>query len=69
MPKFVSDLRVHLKVKDIIIWLVSGGFRWFHIVSGWFEVVFAGFWWFQIISGGFRWFQVVPRFSKYASLK
>ena len=69
MLEIVSDLRVRLEVKDTIIWLVSGGFRWFHVVSGWFEVVSAGFLWFQIISGGFRWFQAVPRFSKYASLK
>ena len=30
-------------------------FRWFQVVSLWF----------QMVLGGFRWFQVVPCFSKY----
>ena len=41
------------------------GFRWFQVVSWWFQVVSFGFRWLQMVSGGFRWFKVVPRFSKY----
>ena len=31
------------------------GFIWFQVISGWF----------QVVSAGFSWFHVVPRFSKY----
>ena len=33
------------------------GFRWFQVVSGWF----------QLVSAGFGWFQFVSCFSKYAN--
>ena len=29
------------------------GFRWFQVISGWF----------QMVSAGFKWFQIIPRFS------
>ena len=35
------------------------GFRCFQVVSGWFQLLSAGFSWFQLASDGFRWFQMV----------
>ena len=35
------------------------GFRWFQVVSGWFQLVSDGFRWFQMVSGGFRSFLVL----------
>ena len=45
-------------------WLqvVSSGFGWFHVVSGWFRTVSDGF---RLVTGCFGWFQVVCYFSSY----
>ena len=33
--------------------VMVGGFGWFRVVSGGFEVVSGGFGWFRVVSGGF----------------
>ena len=34
-------------------------FRWFQVVSRWYEMVSASFRWFEVVSGGFRSFVVL----------
>ena len=41
------------------------GFRWFKLLSVWFQVVSGCFRSFQLIPDGFSLFQVVPRFGNY----
>ena len=45
--------------KNIIIRLVSGGFKWRQVVSGWLQVVSVNIRWFQMLSSDFRSFLVL----------